>query len=1038
MAKEIKIQRGLYWQGFSAFKNLKLPDLLKLILIAIGVWYSLDLVINITVDFFWFEEVNYLMVLKKRLITQGILWALALSVTVSFLGINLALANRFKYPKNFDFLKPDESRETMLMPPLTMPYNSKPVVPALGLGLLSLFIFGLILLISVILIHYIATSLNYWHTDLSLLKVSPEMPVELGLESTAQLFTQIPSNLWEVGVVIVVAIGVMLNPSFFLRAIAIFLSIMFGLILSSHWSNILQFLYATPFNITEEVLNLDASFYVFILPVLQLLEFWLIGLFLYALASCTLLYFLSGNSLVQGSFLRFSQPQQRHLHGLAGGLMLTIAYSYVIDCFELLYSPRGVAYGAGFTDVKIQLPANIFLAVLAVLIAGFLFWQTIFSVQPIQPYIELSLRLLGWRRRKRRKKKSIAKLFANSYSLRAILTWYLIIAVFGGLVLPAIVQQVIVEPNELEREIPYIQRSINFTRQAFNLDKIETKFFNPENQLTYQDIQENKLTIENIRLWDTRPILETNKQLQQIRPYYEFYNADIDRYTVLKEASERNQKRATEKEQVIISARELNYQAVSEAAQTWVNKYLVYTHGYGFTLSPVSKVGEGGLPEYFVKNIGPSPAVDSNTTLEVSERIRYSIPIGKPRIYYGELTDNEVMISTKEENTELDYPSGDTNVYNTYSGGGGILLSNGWRRLLFAKYLKNWRMIFTSDFTKDTKLLFRRDIARRVKTIAPFLRYDRDPYLVVANPNFNNVLADNETPNYLYWILDAYTTSDRFPYSDPENHDFNYIRNSVKVVIDAYNGSVNFYYLDDLEDPIINTWRRVFPGMFKPLQEMPASLRSHIRYPVDLFSVQSERLAIYHMENPQVFYNREDVWRVPLEIYGLQEQSVEPYYLIMKLPEEQSEEFILLLPFTPASRNNLIAWLAARSDGENYGKLLLYQFPKQRLIYGPEQIEALLNQDPEISQQISLWNRQGSRAVQGNLLVIPIEQSLLYVEPIYLEADRNSLPTLVRVVVAYENRIVMKETLQEALREVFEVEPTPTTPLVIPPTEEVS
>lgn len=1038
MAKEIKIKRRSYLPSWSALKKLKLPDIFKVILIGIGVWYSLEFFINITVDFLWFEEVNYLNVFQKQLITKGILWAIALTFSGSFLGINLALANRFKYPKNFDFLKPDESRETMLMPPVTMPYKSQPVVPALGLRLLSVFILGLIFLISIILIHYILAALNYWHTDFTAPTISPQMPVELGLESTTKLIAEIPSNLWEVGVVIVVAIGVLLNASFFLRAIAIFLGIIFGLILSSHWSNILQFLYATPFNITEEVLNLDASFYVFILPVLQILEFWLIGLFLYALASCTLLYFLSGNSLVQGSFLRFSQPQQRHLHGLAGGLMLTIAYGYVIDCFELLYSARGVAYGAGFTDVKIQLPANIFLAVLASLIAGFLFWQTIFSVQSIQPTIELTLRLLGGRRRKRRKKKLIAKLFANSYSLRAILTWYLIIAALGGLVLPAIVQQVIVEPNELEREIPYIERSINFTRKAFNLDNIETQFFNPENQLTYQDIQENKLTIENIRLWDTRPILESNKQLQQIRPYYEFHDADIDRYTVLKEASDRNQKRATEKEQVIISARELNYQAVSAPAQTWVNKYLVYTHGYGFTLSPVSKLGAGGLPEYFVKNIGPSPALDLNTTLEVSERIRYSIPIGKPRIYYGELTDNEVMTSTKEENKELDYPSGDTNVYNTYSGRGGILLSNGWRRLLFAKYLNNWRMIFTSDFTKDTKLLFRRNIARRVRTIAPFLRYDRDPYLVVANPNFNNQLADNETPNYLYWILDAYTTSDRFPYSDPENNDFNYIRNSVKVVIDAYNGSVNFYYLDDPEDAIIHTWRRVFPGMFKPLKEMPASLRSHIRYPVDLFSVQSERLAIYHMENPQVFYNREDVWRVPLEIYGLQEQSVEPYYLIMKLPEEESEEFILLLPFTPASRNNLIAWLAARSDGENYGKLLLYQFPKQRLIYGPEQIEALLNQDPEISQQISLWNRQGSRAVQGNLLVIPIEQSLLYVEPIYLEADRNSLPTLARVVVAYENRIVMKETLQEALREVFEIEPTPTTPLVIPPTEEVS
>ncbi len=1032
MAKEIKIKLPLSWKGFSGLKFLKFEDIVHLLLIAIALWFCLDLVANIIVDFWWFEEVNYLPFFKKRLITEGILWAIAITVTGGFLWINLNLANRFKYPKNFDFLKVNESQETMLMPPVTLPYKGRALAPALGLGLLSLFILGLILLISVVLIHYITAALNYWHIDFTVPQVSPRMPLEPGLESTVKLIAKIPSNLWELGVVIVVGIAVMLNASFALRTIAILLSIIFGLILSSHWSNILQCINATPFNITEEVFNLDASFYVFILPVLELLEFWLVGLLLYALAACTLLYLLSGNSLNQGSFLGFSQPQQRHLHGLSGALMLIVAYSYFLDCFELLYSPRGVAYGASFTDVKIQLPANIFLAVLAILIAFFLFWQTIFSVQPIQPYIEITLRLLGFRRRRRIKKKPIAKLFSNSYSLRAILTWYLIIAAFAGLLLPEIVQQVIVEPNELELEIPYIERSINLTRQAFNLNQIETQFFNPENQLTYKDIQENQLTIGNIRLWDSRPILETNKQLQQIRPYYEFYNADIDRYTVLKEASENNQKKAVEKEQVIISARELNYETVSEAAQTWVNKYLVYTHGYGFTLSPVSKVGDGGLPEYFVKNIGPSPLVDPNTTLEVSERIRYSIPIGKPRIYYGELTNNEIMVSTQEQERELDYPSGDTNVYNTYGGRGGIVISNRWRRLLFTKYLKNWRMFFTSDFTKDTKVLFRRDIARRVRTIAPFLRYDGDPYLVVANPNLDNPLAEEKSPNYLYWIIDAYTTSDRFPYSDAENHDFNYIRNSVKVVIDAYNGSVNFYYIEEPEEAIIKTWRRVFPGMFKPLKEMPLSLRSHIRYPVDLFSVQSERLAIYHMENPQVFYNREDVWRIPQEIYGVKEQPVAPYYLIMKLPEEESEEFILLLPFTPTSRNNLIAWLAARSDGENYGKLLLYQFPKQRLVYGPEQIEALLNQDPDISQQISLWNRQGSRAVQGNLLVIPIEQSLLYVEPIYLEADRNSLPTLVRVVVAYENRIVMKETIREALEAIFEVEPTSTTSLVVP------
>lgn len=1024
-------------RSYPILKNFKSKHIYLTISIAIGLWFALDLATNITVDVFWFQELNYLPVLRTRLVTQGVLWAIALTITSSFLLTNIAVANRLKYPEKAETNSAAKNREMMLIPPVTRPQNQGAIAPALGLGLLLFFLLGLILLIGLILIHYISIASDYWHPDFTVPKVSPTMPLEFGIKSIWELLREIPSNLWQLWVLIGIGIALTIDVEFWTAAIAILLSLSFGLVLSSHWTNLLQFFHSTPFNLTEDVFGLDISFYVFTLPIWQLLEFWLVGLFLYALASCALIYLRSGSSLSQGSFQGFSQPQQRHLHAIAGAFMLSVALSYFLACFELLYSPRGVTYGASFTDLKIQLPVNIFLGIIALIVAIFLLWQAIFSVTAIQPYIKASLHFIGIGDRQKIKKKTKAKLFANSYSLRAILTWYLILAVFTGLLLPEIVQQVIVEPNELVREIPYIKRSIKFTREAFDLDNIETKFFDPENQLTYEDIQQNKLTIDNIRIWDSRPIIETNRQLQQIRAYYEFPDADIDRYTVLKELSETTPERSTEKEQVIIAARELNYQAISQAAQTWVNKHLVYTHGYGFTMSPVSQVGVGGLPEYFVKNIGPNPALDSNSTLEVSERISYSIPIGKPRIYYGELTNNEVMTFTKEEDRELDYPSGDTNVYNTYSGSGGIIIGNGWRRLLFAKYLKNWRMLFTNDFTPQTKILFRRNIEQRVRAIAPFLRYDKDPYLVAANPNFETE-AESTEPNYLYWVLDAYTTSDRYPYSDPESNEFNYIRNSVKVVIDAYNGSIKFYYLDNPKDPIISTWRRVFPKMFKPLKDLPAPLRSHIKYPVDLFRVQSERLLTYHMENPQVFYNREDLWRVPREIYGDTEQAVQPYYLIMKLPEEESEEFILLLPFTPASRNNLIAWLAGRCDGENYGKLLLYEFPKQRLVYGPEQIEALLNQDPDISQQISLWNRQGSRAVQGNLLVIPINQSLLYVEPIYLEADRNSLPTLVRVVVAYENRIVMKPTLEEALQNVFDVQPIPTTPSLALPTEEIA
>ncbi|NEQ33340.1 MAG: COG1615 family transporter, partial [Leptolyngbya sp. SIO4C5] len=501
--------------------------------------------------------------------------------------------------------------------------------------------------------------------------------------------------------------------------------------------------------------------------------------------------------------------------------------------------------------------------------------------------------------------------------------------------------------------------------------------------------------------------LETNRQLQQIRLYYEFLDADVDRYALIQDDG------TTDLRQVLISARELNYEQVPAEAQTWVNQHLIYTHGYGFTMSPVNTAAPSGLPDYFIKDIAHVPS---------SEVIRRSIPVGEPRLYFGELTDNYVMTRTRVE--ELDYPSGSDNVYNTYDGRAGINLGNRWRRLLFAKHLSDWQMLFTANFTPETQLLFRRNINERVRTIAPFLRYDTDPYLVIADveqtdlekvPQADNVSSD---PNYLYWVIDAYTTSDRYPYSDPGSYDFDYIRNSVKVVIDAYHGSVNFY-VADARDPIIQTWNKIFPDMFQALDDMPPALRQHIRYPQDFYQVQSDQLMTYHMTDPQVFYNREDQWRAPNEIYANEPQTVDPYYLIMRLPAQETVEFILLRPFTPAQRNNLVAWLAASSDGDRYGRMLLYRFPKQELVFGPEQIEARINQDPEISQRISLWNTQGSRANQGNLLVIPIEQSLLYVEPLYLEAEQNRLPTLARVIVVYQNRIAMAETLEESLGAVF-------------------
>ena len=1033
----------------------------------IGCWLAWDLLAKLVAEIFWFQEVDYLEAFLLRLQTQLGLWLLVCCISVGFLLGNLFLANRLKYteessgktgatPQNsvnregknlWDYqsnqIRSDKVRNTgqsvsqsklnssvgLQQPPLYRHSQGVGMASAksgeyqetkahqkflpLALDLRSLLVVVLLLstIVGLMLLHYSKITLSLWHPDLSVPHVTPSLPAPFDWMSVKQLLLPQPfgiEQIWQLGFIAVVVVALLIKPQFWLSAIAILLSLFWSLIVFYQWSRVLQYFYPTAFQVAEPQFKHNISFYVFGLPVWQLLDFWLGGLFLFGLVAVVIIYLTSGNSLSQGQFPGFSQKQLRHLNGLSTALAAIIAYRYWLSRYKLLYSHRGVIYGASYTDVNIQLWVNTGLSILALAIAIFFLFRTIFWFR--------QLKLTGW---------------------IVIGLWgvYLVVEVIVGGALPTLVQRFIVQPNELAREKPYIERSIALTRTAFDLDNIEVKAFEPEGNLTRAKLEANDLTIRNIRLWDTRPILETNRQLQQIRLYYNFPDADIDRYTLKVEQETRetfpNNKQQTtipaEKQQVIIAARELDYNAVPEAAKTWVNKHLIYTHGYGFTLSPVNTVAKGGLPDYFVKDIGTGADPEQAGTLWTSsEQIQDSIPTSTPRIYFGELTDTYVMTSTKTG--ELDYPSGEDNVYNTYDGRGGIALGSPWRRLLFAEYLKDWQMLLTRNFTPQTQLLFRRNINQRIRAIAPFLRYDDDPYIVAAD----TINDDKSTPqNYLYWIIDAYTTSDRYPYSDPGLHQFNYIRNSVKVVIDAYNGDINFYVADP-QDPIIQSWIKIFPSLFKPLAAMPEALRSHIRYPADLFQVQSERLLIYHMTDPQVFYNREDLWQSPQEIYGTQAQPLEPYYLIMKLPTETSEEFILLHPYTPASRNNLIAWLAGRSDGAQYGKLLLYQFPKQELIYGPEQVEALINQDPIISGQISLWNRQGSRAIQGNLLVIPIEQSLLYVEPLYLEAERNSLPTLVKVIVVYNNRIVMADSLEEGLNAIFEPEQK-STPTIIRP-----
>ncbi|BAY76773.1 hypothetical protein NIES25_32300 [Nostoc linckia NIES-25] len=985
----------------------------RVFIIFLGLWLLLDLASRVGAEIFWFQEVGYLQAFLVRLLTRGILWVVVASLSAAYLLVNLALAQRLKYPRSLkiqeveverefqNFLSVDYARRDRISTPQTQ--GLKP----LKLRWLLPLVLILSLLTGLMVAHYGQIAISYWHSPVD--NASLPIPALFRPEIIWQLSKQTVSQIWHLGLIVGGAIAILIFPGFLLTAIAIVFSAIFGLILFQNWAKVLLYFHPTPFNSTEPLFGQDISFYIFSLPFWQLLELWLMGLFLYGFVAVALTYLLSADSLSQGIFPGFTQKQQRHLYGMGGLLMLLVAFSYWLSRYELLYSTRGVSYGASYTDVTTQLPAYTILCVVAVGIAFYLLWRTLFWKAKSQ-YRRLVFYALGI---------------------------YIVLVPAAEVVLPNVVQYLIVEPNELQREQPYIQRTIALTRQAFDLEAIDARTFNPQGTLTEADIQKNKLTIRNIRLWDERPLLETNRQLQQIRPYYRFPDADIDRYTLKTEvnsdrpsvpepAAKQEVIKAAERRQVLIAARELDYTAVPQQAQTWVNRHLIYTHGFGFTVSPVNTVGAGGLPEYFVKDISG----DSSALTTSSQGIRESIPIGEPRIYYGEITNNYVMTGTRVR--ELDYPSGSDNVYTSYDGRGGVKIGSVWRRWLFAMYLKDWQMVLTRDFLPDTKVLLRRNIRQRIQAIAPFLQFDSDPYLVSADANRNNTNPDYPNgKSYLYWIVDAYTTSDRYPYSDTANEGINYIRNSVKVVVDAYHGIVNFYIADG-SDPIVASWSRIFPNTFKPLSAMPITLRNHIRYPEDLFKIQSERLMSYHMTDPQVFYNREDQWQIPNEIYGSEPRPVEPYYLITGLPNVTFEEFILFLPYTPKQRTNLIAWLAARSDSVNYGKLLLYIFPKERLIYGPEQIEARINQDPVISQQISLWNRQGSRAIQGNLLVIPIEQSLLYVEPIYLEATQNSLPTLVRVVVAYENRIVMAQTLEQALQGIFQPVVTPPAAIIRP------
>jgi len=739
-------------------------------------------------------------------------------------------------------------------------------------------------------------------------------------------------------------------------AISFALAIFISNAVTGDWVILQKYLNSTAFGITDPIFNNDIGKYIFSLPFYQFIYRLLTWFVILSAFTVAMVYFLAGTGNDGFGKIFNSLSARLHLSFLAALFFLVRAWGYRLEQYMLLYSGNGVTFGPGYTDVHARLLAYKALFLIALLIA------LVIIVNLFMHRFKLILY-------------SIAALFIASM-------------VLGG-IYPSLIQNLIVKPNELNKETPYIANSIKYTRMAYNLDEVETAKFPAGQVLSGADIENNRDTINNIRLWDWRPLQETYQQLQQIRPYYDLAEIDIDRYMI-----------NGENRQVMLAARELNQTQLPETAKTWINQRLKYTHGHGITMNPVNKMTSEGLPELFIKNIPPTSIIDKEVT--------------RPEIYFGESTDNYVLVNTKAE--EFDYPVGTENAYTTYKGDYGVEVNGFLRKAIFALAFNDYKMLLASDLQNSSQILYYRNIKQRVPKLAPFLNFDSDPYIVLDNAGA------------LHWMWDAYTTTNMYPYSEPiKGGSNNYIRNAVKVVVNAYTGQVDFY-VADAEDPIIKTYAKIFPGVFKPLSAMPKDLREHIRYPEDIFNIQVEKYSVYHMTNTEVLYNQEDKWSMPTEKNYSEEAVMEPYYNIIKLPQSEKPEYVLIMPFTPNNKTNMIGWMAARSDQPNYGELIVYEFPKQELVYGPMQIEARIDQDTLISQQLTLWNQRGSSVIRGNLLVIPIKDSLLYVEPLYLQSEQSKMPELRRVIVAHSDKIVMEPTLDLALNKIFGTAVTDTSP----------
>ena len=725
-------------------------------------------------------------------------------------------------------------------------------------------------------------------------------------------------------------------------------SLIFGGVAGGGWSVVLGFIHATSFGLEDAQFGRDVSFYVFELPLHQMVQGWLLGAFIVTLLLSLGMYFVHFS--LRGAVFSMTPAVRTHLSVLGALLLFTFGYGYWIDIHNLVFSTNGAVVGATYADVNARVPALRAL-IFIVSAGGLLLLLNAFWLRGTRLMVGIGIM---W----------VAALILLQFA------W------------PNAVQRFQVIPSELEREREFIGRNIDATRDAFGLNRIDEQAYpirdNP--RVTEEIVDTNPGIIDNLRLWDHRPFLDTLNQIQFIRLYYDFQDADVDRYTLDGEYT-----------QMMVSARELSPERLPQEAQRWVNRKLQFTHGFGAVAAPVTEFTDDGKPEFVLQDVPPTG----------------KIPVDRPEVYYGENTRDYVVVNSAVE--EFSYPTEtDIPVYKQYEGEGGVPISGFMRKLAYAWKFRDLNLLISGEITPGSRIQYTRNIQERVADVAPFLVLDGDPYVVVVNGE-------------LQWIQDAYTVSDRYPYSTPfagELGEFNYIRNSVKVVMSAYQGDLTFYVIEP-DDPLVQTYQKMFPKLFTSIDEIDSrhpGLREHIRYPEGLFEVQAQQYLQYHMTDTTVFFNKEDQWSIPQETYfGQNNLVMQPYYLIMKLPDSVQEEFVLLMPFTPAERPNMVAWLAALNDGERYGQLVNFVFPRGKQLDGPQQVEARINNDPAISQQFTLWDQAGSTVLRGNLLVVPIDNTILYVEPVFLQADNLAFPELKQVIVADAGEVVMRSTLRSAL-----------------------